>query len=75
MLAKLELETMGSELGINGRAMLVEEEWASILKTQKRCSKFSTLFRTAWDGKAFRKPAASWAYVVPLRRCATARRA
>ncbi|WP_241826808.1 DUF3987 domain-containing protein [Streptomyces graminilatus] len=51
MLAKLELETMGSELGIDGRAMLVEEEWASVLKTQKRCSKFSTLFRTAWDGK------------------------
>jgi hypothetical protein len=51
MLAKLELETMGSELGVDGRALLVEEEWASVLKTQKRCNKFSTLFRTAWDGK------------------------
>ncbi|MFF1908601.1 DUF3987 domain-containing protein [Kitasatospora sp. NPDC058218] len=51
MLNKFELETTGHEDGIDGRAMLVEEEWAAVLKTQKRCSKFSTLFRTAWDGK------------------------
>ncbi|WP_051741462.1 DUF3987 domain-containing protein [Kitasatospora sp. MBT66] len=51
MLNKFELETSGQPGGIDGRAMLVEEEWASVLKTQKRCPKFSTLFRTAWDGK------------------------
>lgn len=51
MLSGLELDTMGADGGIDGRCMLLEEEWASVLKTQKKCSKFSTLFRTAWDGK------------------------
>ncbi|MFF4557149.1 DUF3987 domain-containing protein [Streptomyces sp. NPDC001422] len=51
MLAKLELDTMGAEGGIDGRAVIVEEEWAAVLKQQKRDPKFSTLFRTAWDGK------------------------
>ncbi|MET8702757.1 DUF3987 domain-containing protein [Kitasatospora sp. NPDC004723] len=51
MLNKFELETSGQPDGIDGRAMLVEEEWASVLKRQKRCPNFSTLFRTAWDGK------------------------
>ncbi|MGJ3559655.1 DUF3987 domain-containing protein [Streptomyces sp. INA 01156] len=50
-LSKLELETVGQDGGIDGRAIAIEEEWASILKDQKRCSKFSTLFRLAWDGK------------------------
>ncbi|WP_340376617.1 DUF3987 domain-containing protein [Streptomyces sp. SS7] len=52
MLAKLELETMGSETGMDGRALVVEEEWAGLIKSQKACRRFSTLFRTAWDGKA-----------------------
>ncbi|MEU8948795.1 DUF3987 domain-containing protein [Streptomyces sp. NPDC048489] len=52
MLAQLELDTMGTEGGIDGRAMIIEEEWASVLKMQRRDSKFSTLFRTVWDGKA-----------------------
>ncbi|MFD8594539.1 DUF3987 domain-containing protein [Kitasatospora sp. NPDC059646] len=51
MLNKFELETSGLPTGIDGRAMVVEEEWAAVLRTQKRCPKFSTLFRTAWDGK------------------------
>ncbi|MGW2539294.1 DUF3987 domain-containing protein [Kitasatospora sp. NPDC001574] len=51
MLNKFELETSGQPTGIDGRALLVEEEWASVLKRQKRCPNFSTLFRTAWDGK------------------------
>ncbi|WP_326827438.1 DUF3987 domain-containing protein [Streptomyces sp. NBC_01751] len=50
-LSKLELETVGQDGGIDGRAIVVEEEWAAVLKDQKRCSKFSTLFRLAWDGK------------------------
>ncbi|MEU6765917.1 DUF3987 domain-containing protein [Streptomyces sp. NPDC046853] len=51
MLSGLELETMGQDGGIDGRCVLIEEEWASVLKDQKKCSKFSTMFRTAWDGK------------------------
>ncbi|MGV9693423.1 DUF3987 domain-containing protein [Streptomyces sp. NPDC003444] len=51
MLAKLELETMGTEGGTDGRALVIEEEWAAVLKTQKRDRNFSTLFRSAWDGK------------------------
>lgn len=50
-LSKLELETTGADGGIDGRAIIIEEEWASVLKDQKKCSKFSTLFRQAWDGK------------------------
>ncbi|MEV3860699.1 DUF3987 domain-containing protein [Streptomyces sp. NPDC050095] len=50
-LAGLELETAGQEDGVDGRAVIIEEEWAAVLKDQRRCSKFSTLFRTAWDGK------------------------
>lgn len=50
-LSKLELDTVGQDGGIDGRAIIIEEEWAAVLKDQKRCSKFSTLFRTAWDGK------------------------
>jgi hypothetical protein len=51
MLSGLELDTMGADGGIDGRCVLLEEEWASVLKDQKKCSKFSTFFRTAWDGK------------------------
>ncbi len=51
MLSGMELDTMGQDGGIDGRCMLVEEEWAAVLKDQKRCSKFSTMFRSAWDGK------------------------
>ncbi|MFI0553438.1 DUF3987 domain-containing protein [Streptomyces scabiei] len=50
-LSKLELETMGADGGIDGRCVIIEEEWAAVLKDQKKCSKFSTLFRQAWDGK------------------------
>ncbi|MFG3582550.1 DUF3987 domain-containing protein [Streptomyces sp. NPDC047990] len=50
-LAKLELETMGAEGGIDGRAIIIEEEWASVLKDQRRDSKFSSIFRQIWDGK------------------------
>ncbi|MFK0231202.1 DUF3987 domain-containing protein [Streptomyces sp. NPDC090303] len=52
MLSGLELDTMGADGGIDGRCVLIEEEWASVLKDQKKCSKFSTMFRNAWDGKA-----------------------
>ncbi|MFE5542757.1 DUF3987 domain-containing protein [Streptomyces sp. NPDC056534] len=51
MLSGLELDTMGAEGGVDSRCILLEEEWASVLKDQKKCSKFSTMFRNAWDGK------------------------
>ncbi|MFB7906390.1 DUF3987 domain-containing protein [Kitasatospora sp. NPDC056076] len=51
MLNKFELETAGQPDGIDGRALLLEEEWAEVLKLQRRCPRFSTLFRKAWDGK------------------------
>ncbi|MFD4608265.1 DUF3987 domain-containing protein [Streptomyces sp. NPDC058440] len=51
MLSKMESENTGPDGGHDGRCVLVEEEWASVLKDQKKCSKFSTYFRTAWDGK------------------------
>ncbi|MFF9649698.1 DUF3987 domain-containing protein [Streptomyces sp. NPDC014622] len=50
-LSTLELETVGQDGGIDGRAIVIEEEWAAVLKDQKKCSKFSTMFRLAWDGK------------------------
>ena len=52
LLYKTELTSLAtSEDGLDGRVMIEEEEWAGILKVQKKCAKFSTLFRTAWDGK------------------------
>ena len=39
----------GSGRRDDGRCILVEEEWAAVLKDQKKCSKFSTMFRSAWD--------------------------
>ncbi|OKH96595.1 hypothetical protein AB852_00600 [Streptomyces uncialis] len=49
-----EMESMGKEGGPDGRAMIIEEEWASILKRSKRCPTFSQQLRTAWDGKPLR---------------------
>jgi hypothetical protein len=46
----LELETAGSETGMDGRALVVEEEWASVLKRSRRCPTFSQQLRAAWDG-------------------------
>ncbi|MEU1353899.1 DUF3987 domain-containing protein [Streptomyces cinnamoneus] len=51
LLFTLEMETLGTEGGIDGRALIVEEEWATILKRAKKCPTFSPLLRTAWDGK------------------------
>ena len=48
LLYKTELTSLAtSEDGLDGRVMIEEEEWAGILKVQKKCAKFSTLFRTA----------------------------
>ncbi|MFJ8041226.1 DUF3987 domain-containing protein [Kitasatospora sp. NPDC096147] len=50
-LFQLELETAGTESGMDGRALVVEEEWAGVLKRAKRCPTFSQHLRSAWDGK------------------------
>ncbi|MFI6682548.1 DUF3987 domain-containing protein [Streptomyces sp. NPDC050485] len=46
----IELASMGSEGGPDGRACIVEEEWAEVLKRAKRCPTFDQKLRTAWDG-------------------------
>ncbi|MER7986966.1 DUF3987 domain-containing protein [Streptomyces noursei] len=46
----IELASMGSEGGPDGRALIVEEEWAEVLKRAKRCPTFDQKLRTAWDG-------------------------
>ncbi|UFQ16433.1 MULTISPECIES: DUF3987 domain-containing protein [Streptomyces] len=46
----IELASMGSEDGPDSRALIIEEEWAEILKRAKRCPTFDQKLRTAWDG-------------------------
>ncbi|MFF4952832.1 DUF3987 domain-containing protein [Streptomyces chattanoogensis] len=46
----IELASMGSEGGPDGRALIVEEEWAEVLKRAKRCPTFDQKLRTSWDG-------------------------
>ncbi|MEV0445307.1 DUF3987 domain-containing protein [Streptomyces spectabilis] len=46
----IELASLGSEDGPDGRTLIVEEEWAEILKRAKRCPTFEQKLRTSWDG-------------------------
>ncbi|MEW1672001.1 DUF3987 domain-containing protein [Streptomyces noursei] len=46
----IELASMGSEDGPDSRALIIEEEWAEILKRAKRCPTFDQKLRSAWDG-------------------------
>ncbi|MFG2228047.1 DUF3987 domain-containing protein [Streptomyces sp. NPDC048644] len=46
----IELASMGGEGGSDGRALIVEEEWAEVLKRARRCPTFDQKLRTAWDG-------------------------
>ncbi|UQI44619.1 YfjI family protein [Streptomyces sp. HU2014] len=46
----IELASMGSEDGPDGRALIIEEEWGEVLKRAKRCPTFDQKLRTAWDG-------------------------
>ncbi|MGW0876654.1 DUF3987 domain-containing protein [Streptomyces sp. NPDC002740] len=50
MLYTLEMDSPRSEMGQDGRALIVEEEWSSVLKRSRRCPTFSQQLRTAWDG-------------------------
>ncbi|MFD7257186.1 hypothetical protein [Streptomyces sp. NPDC059874] len=40
-----------TETGPDGRIMVVDEEWSATLKRTNRCPTYSSVFRTAWDGK------------------------
>lgn len=40
-----------TEDGPDGRIMVVDEEWSATLKRTNRCPTYSSVFRTAWDGK------------------------
>ncbi|WP_416972527.1 DUF3987 domain-containing protein [Streptomyces sp. 4F14] len=46
-----EQDSLTSGLGLDGRVVLVDEEWENILSMVKRCPKYSGFLRTAWDGK------------------------
>jgi hypothetical protein len=50
MLYTLEMDSPRSEMGQDGRALIVEEEWSSVLKRSRRCPTFSQQLRSAWDG-------------------------
>ncbi|MFF1450182.1 DUF3987 domain-containing protein [Streptomyces sp. NPDC058274] len=52
MLSQMEQENTTPDGSSDGRCVLIEDEWASLLKDQKKCSKFSGYFRMAWDGEA-----------------------
>lgn len=54
MLYTQEERTAASEGGSDGRLLLVEEEWAAVLKIAKRCRTFSQQMRAAWDGSPMR---------------------
>ncbi|WP_406153548.1 YfjI family protein [Streptomyces anulatus] len=50
MLYTLEMDSPRSEMGQDGRALIVEEEWSTVLKRSRRCPTFSQQLRSAWDG-------------------------
>jgi hypothetical protein len=49
-LYETEQDSLTSEGGMDGRAVIVDEEWSTTLKLTNRCPKYSGVFRTAWDG-------------------------
>ncbi|MEU6389948.1 DUF3987 domain-containing protein [Streptomyces sp. NPDC046939] len=46
-----EQESLTSEGGLDGRCVIIDEEWQSTLLMVKRCPKYSGVLRTSWDGK------------------------
>ncbi|MES9589947.1 DUF3987 domain-containing protein [Streptomyces sp. NPDC094045] len=53
-LYSMELESAGTETGIDGRAMCIEEEWPGVLKRSRRCPTFTEQMCTVWDGRTVR---------------------
>ncbi|MEU5957542.1 DUF3987 domain-containing protein [Streptomyces sp. NPDC047525] len=50
-LYETEQESLTSEGGLDGRTIVIDEEWPSTLLLVKRCPKYSGVLRTSWDGK------------------------
>ncbi|MFE9660302.1 DUF3987 domain-containing protein [Streptomyces sp. NPDC005955] len=50
-LYETEQDSLTSEGGIDGRTLVVDEEWPTTLQLAKRCPKYSGVLRTSWDGK------------------------
>ncbi|MGW0583678.1 DUF3987 domain-containing protein, partial [Streptomyces sp. NPDC002920] len=46
-----EQDSLTSEGGLDGRTLIVDEEWSTTLKLTNRDAKYSGVLRTAWDGK------------------------
>ncbi|MFE9442479.1 DUF3987 domain-containing protein [Streptomyces sp. NPDC006602] len=50
-LYETEQDSLTSEGGMDGRTLIVDEEWSTTLKLTNRDAKYSGVLRTAWDGK------------------------
>lgn len=46
-----EQDSLTSEGGLDGRIVVIDEEWPTTLQLTKRCPKYSGVLRTSWDGK------------------------
>ncbi|WP_327294468.1 DUF3987 domain-containing protein [Streptomyces sp. NBC_01197] len=49
-----EEDTAGTEGGLDGRVLIIDEEWSENLKRVRRCPTFSTKLRACWDGTTIR---------------------
>ncbi|MEU5577762.1 DUF3987 domain-containing protein [Streptomyces huasconensis] len=50
-LYETEQDSLTSEGGVDGRTLVIDEEWPTTLQLTKRCPKYSGVLRTSWDGK------------------------
>ncbi|MFD8018910.1 DUF3987 domain-containing protein [Streptomyces lavendulae] len=50
VMAENEQDSMTSEGGLDGRTLILDEEWSTTLKLTNRCPKYSGVLRTSWDG-------------------------
>ncbi|MFD8886410.1 DUF3987 domain-containing protein [Streptomyces erythrochromogenes] len=50
-LFETEQDSLTSEGGLDGRTLVIDEEWPTTLQLTKRCPKYSGVLRTSWDGK------------------------
>lgn len=50
-LYETEQDSLTSEGGLDGRTLIIDEEWPTTLQLTKRCPKYSGVLRTSWDGK------------------------
>lgn len=50
VMAENEHDSMTSEGGLDGRTLILDEEWSTTLQLTNRCPKYSGVLRTSWDG-------------------------